>query len=176
MVDYSSVRSNCPPISFFFTHLCGLLVAVGRRHPKVRLFVGREYPFRFILLFLFPLVHHSVGVAQTLAISREEEVRSSELETSLSTSEDHRAIKATCPSTPHKAWGIRYALKEKDKKRKRDRFQFSSFVRIPDSDNRACHSYVDEVCFYEADFVSGLRFPSHPFVRELFFLFKLAPA
>ena len=153
-------------------------MAVGRRHPKVRLFVGRDCPFRFILLFLFPLVHRSVGVAQTLAISREEGVRSSELETSLSTSEDHRALEATCPFTSHKAWGIRYALKEKDKKRKRDRFQFPSFVRIriPDSDNRACHFYADKVCFYEVDFVSGRRFPSHPFVRELFFLFKLASA
>lgn len=33
----------------------------------------------------------------------------------------------------------------------RDRFQFPSSVRIrvPDDDNRACHSCADEVCFYE---------------------------
>ena len=106
------------------------------------------------------------------------EVRSSELVIGLSSSKDHRALEVTFLSTPHKAWGICYALKEKDKKRVRDKFQFLSFVRIwiPDSDNRACQSYANKVCFYEADFVSGLRFPSHPFVRELFFLFQLALA
>ena len=40
----------------------------------------------------------------------------------------------------------------------------------------ACHSYADEVCFYEADFVSGLRFPIHPFVRELFSYLHFASA
>ena len=66
----------------------------------------------------------------------------------------------------------------KDEKRIRDRFQFPSFVRIRilDSDDRACHYYVDELCFYEADFVSGPRFPIQPFIRELFFLLQLAPA
>ena len=43
-------------------------------------------------------------------------------------------------------------------------------------EDRACHSYVDEVCFYEADFTSGLRLPVHPFVRELFVYLRLAPA
>ena len=59
MVDYSLVSSDCPSVSFFFTRLCGLLKIVGRKQPKVRLFVGRNYPFRFVLCFLFPLVHHS---------------------------------------------------------------------------------------------------------------------
>ena len=40
----------------------------------------------------------------------------------------------------------------------------------------ACHSYADEVCFYEADFVSGLRFLVHPFVRELFSYLHFASA
>ena len=44
-------------------------------------------------------------------------------------------------------------------------------IRISSDEERACHSYVDEVCFYEADFTSGLRFPIHHIVRELFFLF-----
>ena len=111
-------------------------------------------------------------------MSIEGEVRSSKLETGLSSSEDRGALEVTSPSTSHKAWGIHCALKVKDEKRIRDRFQFPSFVRIRilDSDDWACHSYVDELCFYEADFVSGLRFPIQPFVRELFFLLQLAPA
>ena len=178
LVDYSSVRSDCPSVSFFFARLCGLLEAVGRRRPKVGLFIGRDYPFRFFLFFLFPLVHRSIGITQTMAMSREGEVRSSKLETGLSSSEDRRALEVTSPSTPHKAWGIHCALKVKDEKRIRDRFQFPSSVRIRilDSDDRACHYYVDELCFSEADFVSGLRFPIQPFIRELFFLLQLAPA
>ena len=62
------------------------------------------------------------------------------------------------------------------RRRTRDRFQFPSSVkiRIPDSDDTAYHSYADEVCFYEANFVSGLCFPIHPFVWELFFLSQLS--
>ena len=49
----------------------------------------------------------------------------------------------------------------------RDRFQLPSSVniRIPNGDDKACHSYADEVYFYEANFVSELRFPIHPFIR-----------
>lgn len=84
MVDYSMVRSDCSSISFFFAHLCSLLEAVGRRRRKVELFIGRYCPFWFALCFLFPLVHHSVGFAQMLAMSRESEIRSSKLKTGLS--------------------------------------------------------------------------------------------
>ena len=58
MVGYSLVWSDCPSISFFFARLCGLLGIVGRKCPKVRLFVRKSCPYRFVLLFLFPLVHH----------------------------------------------------------------------------------------------------------------------
>ena len=68
MVDYSLVRSDCPSVSFCFARLCGLLKIVGRRRPKVGLFIGRNCPFRFVLRFLFPLVHRFVGIAQTLAV------------------------------------------------------------------------------------------------------------
>ena len=130
------------------------------------------------MLFLFPLVHRSVGIAQSLLMSGEGEVRSSELEIGLSSFEDHGILEVTSPSTPHKAWGICCSLREKDEKRIRDRFQFPSSIkiRIPNGDDRTCHSYADEVCFYEADFVSGLRFPIYPFIRKLFFLLRLAPA
>ena len=177
MVDYSLVRLDYPPVSFFFTHLCGLLKAIGRERPRVRLFVGNDYPHRFVLLFLFPLVHHSVGISQSLTMSVEE-VRTSEFETGLSSSDDRGALKVSSLSTPHKAWRICFSPKEKDEKRIRNRFQFPSSVkvRIPNDDDRACHSYADEVCFYEANFISGLHFLVHPFFRELFFRLLLAPA
>ena len=178
MVDYFVVRSDCPSVSFFFARLCSLLEVVGRRRPKVGLFVGRNCPFKFVLRFLFPLIHHFVGVAQMLAMFEEGEVRSSKLETGLSSSEDCGAFEVTSSSTPYKAWDICCALKGKDRGRIRNRFQFPSLVkvRIPDGNNRACHSYVDKVCFYEVDFVSNLRFPIHPFLRELFSHLLLALA
>ena len=92
-------------------------------------------------------------------MSGEGKVRSSELEIGLSSFEDRGALKVTSLSTLHKVWDIRCALKEKDEKRIRDGFQFPSSIRIRilDSDNRAYHSYNNEVCFYEADFVSCVR-------------------
>ena len=98
------------------------------------------------------------------------EVRSSDLETGLSSFDDCVILEATSPSTPYKAWTSSCSLSRKDKKRIRDRFQFpnSIKIRISSDEERACHSYADEVCFYKADFTSGLHFPIHPFVRELF--------
>ena len=158
--------------------MCGLFGTLSRQRPRVGLFVEKNCSYRSILLFLFPLVHRSVGIAQSLIMSGEGEVRSSELKTGLSSSEDQGVLEVTSPSTPHKAWGICCSLKEKDEKRIRDRFQFLSFVkiRILDGGYKACHSYADEVCFYEVDFDSGLCFPVHSFIRKLFFLLQLALA
>ena len=58
------------------------------------------------------------------------EVRSSELETGLSSSDDRVIPEVTSPSTPYKAWNILCALLEKDEKLIRDRFQFLDLVRI----------------------------------------------
>ena len=49
-------------------------------------------------------------------------------------------------------------------------------IRIPSDEDRSCRSYADEVCFYKADFASGLRLPIHPFIMELFAYLHLAPA
>ena len=60
MVDYTMVRLDCPSISFFFARLSSLLGVVDRQCLKAGLFVGRNCSFRFVLRFLFPLVHHFV--------------------------------------------------------------------------------------------------------------------
>ena len=106
------------------------------------------------------------------------EVRSSELEMGLSSSDDREVPEVTSPSTSFKAWNILCAPSGKDEKWSRDRFQFpdSVKIRIPSDEDRACHSYADEVCFYEADFTSGLHLLIHPFIRELFVYLHLAPA
>ena len=142
----------------------------------VSLFMREDYSYRFFLSSSFPLVSYSARVARFLKMSGE--VRSSELETRLSSFDNHEIPEVTSSSTPYKAWNIQCALSEKDEKRIRDRFQFSNSVRIriPSDEDRACHSYADEVYFYEADFASGLRLPVHPFVRELFAYLHLALA
>ena len=94
----------------------------------------------------------------------------------MSSSDNHKVPEVTSPSTSYKAWNIQCALLGKDEKRIRDRFQFPDSVRIkiPSDKDKACHSYVDEVCFYKADFISKLHLPIHPFVRELFAYLHLA--
>ena len=59
----------------------------------------------------------------------------------------------------------------------KDRFQFLARVcvrRLSDED-RACHFFPGEICFYEAAFSCGLRFPVHPFIMELLDHFGIAP-
>ena len=177
MVDYSFVKVDCPSVAFLFTHLgCLLEVIEGECLKWVSFFMGEDYPHRFVLSSLFPLVSHSTRVAKSLKMSGE--VRSSELETGLSSSDDRVSPEVTSPSTPYKAWNVPCALSGKDEKWIRDRFQFPDFIkiRILSGEDKACHFYVDEVYFYEVDFTSGLHFPIHPFVRELFAYFHLALA
>jgi len=174
MVDYSTIRADCPSIAFFFAHLGSLLEFVeGECLKGISSFIGKDYPYTFAFSSLFPLVSHSTEVARLLRMSK---VRSSDLETGLSLFDDHVVSRATSISTPYKDWNISCSLSEKDKKRIRDRFQFPDYVkiRIPSDEERACHSYANEVCFYEANFTSGLCFPVHPFVNDLFSYLHLA--
>ena len=85
-------------------------------------------------------------------------------------------------STPRKVRAF-YALKEVCRLdantlgRFKDRFQFPKRVRIrlPSEEDRACHFFLEEVCFYESTFICGLRFPVHPFLMELLDRFGIAP-
>ena len=145
MVDYPAVRANSPSIAFFFAHLSSLLESIeGERLERVSSFVGEDCLYTFVLSSLFPLVSHSAKVARLLRMS---EVRSSDLETGLSLSDDHVVLEATFVSTRYKAWNILCSLMGKDEQRIRDRFQFpdSVKVRISSDEERACHSYADEV-------------------------------
>ena len=59
----------------------------------------------------------------------------------------------------------------------REKFQFLKKVKVclPHGEERACHFLLGEVCFYEATFLSGLRFPIYPFIMELLGHFDIAP-
>jgi len=59
----------------------------------------------------------------------------------------------------------------------RDRFQFPDEIRahLPRKGERAYAFTHGEVCFYEAAFLCGLRFPVHLFILELLHYMNLAP-
>ena len=86
MVDYSAVRVDCPLIAFFFARLgCLLEFVKGECLKWVSLLVGEDCPYKSVLSSLFALVSHSTKVARSLKMSK---VRSSDLETGLSSSDD----------------------------------------------------------------------------------------
>jgi len=101
MVDYSAIRTDCPSITFFFAHIGSLLESIEGKHLKgISSFTRKDCPYTSILSSLFPLVSHSAEVARLLRMS---EVRSSDLEIGLSSSDDHVVSKATSVSTLYKA-------------------------------------------------------------------------
>ena len=108
-------------------------------------------------------------------------VRSSELDTGLSSSGE-LAEGDTVVSTPREVRAF-YALEEvcgldaETIVRFKDRFQFLERVRVrrPSDEDRACHFFPGEICFYKAAFSCGLRFPIHPFIMELLDHFGIAP-
>ena len=59
----------------------------------------------------------------------------------------------------------------------KDRFHFpkGTRARLPRKDEKACAFAHGEVCFYEAAFSCGLRFPVHPFIMKLLHHLNLAP-
>ena len=57
----------------------------------VNLFMGEDCPHKFVISSLFPLVSHPTKVARLLKMF---EVRSSDLETGLSSSDDHMISEA----------------------------------------------------------------------------------
>ena len=108
------------------------------------------------------------------------EVRSSKLDAGLSSSGEP-VEGDTAVSTPREVKAF-YALEEAygldadTVARFKDRFQFPERVRVrrPDGEDRACHFFPGEICFYEAAFSCGLRFPVHPFVMEFLDHFGIA--
>ena len=135
------------------------------------------------LVELLPLLRQSIDWFEGLVRERGtmSEVRSSELETGLSSSGDPVEGDTTV-STPQEVRAF-HALKEvcgldaDIVGRFKDRFQFLERVRVrrPNDEDRACHFFLGVVCFYEAVFTCGLRLPVHPFIMELLDHFGIAP-
>ena len=85
-------------------------------------------------------------------------MRSSELETGLSSSggpkEGDTTISIPCTVRAFYALEEVYGLDIDTMSRFKDRFQFPERVRVrrPNNEDRACHFFPGEVCFYEAAF------------------------
>ena len=111
------------------------------------------------------------------------EVQSSELETRLSSSDDLVEVEEDIivfvlrEVRAFHAPGEVCSLDDETLSRFKGRFQFPDRVRIclPREEERDCHFSSREVSFYEAAFLSGLRFLVHPFIIELLGHCNIAP-
>ena len=136
-----------------------------------------------LLADLLPLLHQLVNWFEDLVGERRVmlEVRSSELETGLLSSDDPIEMEEDTAASglrevrAFSTLGEVCGLDGETLSKFRDRFQFLERVRVqlPHKEEQACHFSHGEMCFYEATFQCSLRFPVHPFIMELSFHFSL---
>ena len=91
MVGFDFLSQECPSVSFFFARLGVFLEYSSGRRPQVGLFIPRSSALRLVLLFLYPLICESFIRHQSEMDTipyRVDDVRSSELETVLSSNAD----------------------------------------------------------------------------------------
>ena len=121
----------------------------------------------------------------TIEEYREDDVRSSELETGLSLNVESLGKEVdmvvskppSSSSSPHlHALSDSCLLKEKHLKGLRKRFQFpkGTVLCLPCPSEKACTFAHGEVCFYVATFLCGLHFPLHPFIIKLLFHLQIS--
>ena len=180
MVSGSEVRAICPSVSFFFARLGAALGVSGDFLPLFGDFIFVGCGFSLVIGELSSILGQSLywleGETRRMA-----EVRSSELETGLSSSggpeEGDIAIFALRVVRAFHAFEEICGLDDETDGRFKDRFQFPErvCVRRPTNKDRACHFFLGEICFYEATFTCGLRLPVNPFIMELLGFFGIAP-
>lgn len=106
MIDYFEIRCLSPFVSFFIARLGVFLGSLGGCRPPIENFIFRVNALSPIMVNLCPLLHQPLNWFQSLhEMSMEErvgsKVKSSELETGLSSSDDTvRAETDTATSVP----------------------------------------------------------------------------
>ena len=186
MVDYTELRHISPSIAFLFTRLRGLLDSFGDQYPQIGGFVIRDSGLDLALGDLYPFLQQSLSWFKSIhGVFRRENIGSGNQERGsffgvvadgavTDTATSVLPVFSVLPSTsatPHPF----HALKEKCSlkvdvfNKFRDRFQFpaETRARLPLMGEKACAFAHRGVCFYEATFLCGLRFPVHPFIMEL---------
>ena len=169
MVNGSEVRAVCPSVSFFFARLGAALGVSGDFLPLVGDFIFVGCGLSLVIGELSPILGQSLAWFEG-EMRRMAEVRSSEMETRLSTNSGPEVGDIAVFSP----WVVRafHALEEvcglddDTVGRFKDRFQFPKRVRVrvrrPTNEDRACHFFPGEIYFYEAAFTCGLRLPRPP--------------
>ena len=165
-------------VSFFFAHLRAALGVFGDFLPLVGDFIFVGCGLSLVIGELSPILGQSIAWFEG-EMKRMAKVRSSELETKLSSSGSPE-VGDTAVSVPQVVRAF-HALEEvcgldaDTVDRFKDRFQFLERVRVrrPINEDRACHFFPGEVCFYEAAFTCGLRLPVYPFIMELLGFFGI---
>ena len=195
MVDYFDIRHTSPSITFFFARLGVILGSFSDHYLQVGNFVLSDSSLGLMLGSLCLLLHQSLDwfgcVQESLRKGNMDSgVRSSDVETSQSSSASTVGVKTetatSVPSSSHPSVSNTsrpfYALKEECSlkrdtfRRFRDRFQFLDETRVhfPRKGEKSCSFAHGEVCFYEAMFLCGLRFPVHPFIMDLLHYMNIA--
>ena len=180
MVNGSEVRVICPSVSFFFAHLGAALGVSGDFLPFVVDFIFAGCGLSLVIGELSSILGQSLAWFEG-ENRRMAEVRSSELETGLSSTGDPEggdtAVSAPQVVKAYHALEEVCGLDDETVGRFKDRFQFPERVRVcrPTNEDRVCHFFPGEICFYEAAFTCGLRLPIHPFIMELLGFFGIAP-
>ena len=180
MVNSFEVRVACLSVSFFFARLRAALGVFSDFLPLVGDFIFAGYGLSVVLGKLSPILEQSIAWFEG-ETKRMSEVRSSELEIGLSFSGGPKGGD-TAVSAPRVVRAF-HALEEvcgldaDTVGRFEDRFQFPERVciRRPNNEDRACHFFPSEVCFYEVAFTCGLRLPVHLFIMEILGYFGIAP-
>ena len=205
-VDFDFIEKEAPSILFFFARLGVFLESSSGHHPHFGLFVPRDYgALKPALISLYPLLCRSLIAhhLEMIAIEyRDSDVRSSELETSLSsggesTDKDFEIVVSKLPS-PSKPFSSSkpsssskipsssipfhalsksclYELRHLKFIHKRFQFPKGVAIRLPHLNKKVCTFAHGEVSFYEADFSYGLHFPVHPFIMQLISTLNVAP-
>ena len=183
MVDSFEVRVMCPSVSFLFACLGASSETSNAFLPLIENFIFEVCGLGVVVGELFHVLSQSINWFWGLIEERKRmsEVRSSELETKLSPN-DGPTEEDTVGSSPREVRSF-HAFEEVCRLdvntlgRFKDRFHFLKRVKVclPNEEDRACHFFPGEVCFYVAAFVCGLRFPIHPFLIELLDHFGIAP-
>ena len=180
MVSGSEVRATCPFVSFFFARLRPALGVSGDFLPLVGDFIFAGCGLSLVIGESSPILGQSLAWFEG-ETRRMAEVRSSELETGLSSSGNPErgdtAISAPRVVRAFHALEEVCGLDDETVGRFKDRFQFPARVRVhrPTNEDRACLFFLGEICFYEVAFTCGLRLPIHPFIMELLGFFSIAP-
>ena len=204
MVGYSEVERTSLSVAFLFARLGALLesstdplgaLSPNGSYPPIEGFVLSGSGLGLVLGDLYPLLYKSqVWFKSVLKVLKREimgsEVGSGDLEKGTSSNVGGEGTgvdtatftpSSSQPSVPAVARSF-HALKEKCSlkievfSKFKDRFQFleGTKARLPRKDEKACAFAHGEVCFYEAVFSCGLRFPIHPFIMKLLHYLNLA--